>query len=85
MRKKIDYLDRNPEHRVKRAEALHNSKPGEKVMVDGIEYFKPKRACVNCIGLQFKNGDAWCSSFHKVIKNIVKNRDSCEFWVFNEG
>lgn len=85
MRRKIDYLDRNQEHRIKRSDALFKAKPGEKVMVDGIEYSRPKQACVNCSKLGWRKSEHWCEAFHKRIKDIVVNMNDCQWWDFNNG
>ena len=89
MRKRIDYLDRNPDHRVRRAEALKGKAPGETVIVDGIEYFRVKQACINCDNLDWDDSEPFCiansSKYNRArVKDLEKDQGDCDMWCFRE-
>jgi len=63
--KRFKCLDRNRNHRIKRADALDGINPGQSVTVDGIKYSLPKQGCINCENLEFRN------KFFCTLKQIV--------------
>lgn len=83
----IDYLDRDADHRYRRSLEITKLNPGESCLVDGIEYFKPKQACVNCKNLTFRNDLPFCIVNHTKINinKIDTPRNDCEFWDFRKG
>ena len=68
-KRRIECLENNQNHRIKRSEAIDKLKPGESVMVDNIEYRKYKQACVNCTHLEIRN-KFYCIKLNIVIEGI---------------
>lgn len=79
-------LDGNKNHRYERSKALDTISPGESVTVEGIEYMKPKRACVNCGYLDFRVGEPYChaNAQRMSMDDLVIDQSDCWFWSFRE-
>jgi len=83
------WLNGNWEHRVKRSEAMNGLKPGESVVVDTIEYTRPKQACINCAHLDFNDKVAYCVAnssrgSRDKVKDLTKDQTDCDIWKFRE-
>ena len=84
----IECMDNNLEHRIKRGE--YKAKPGETYVIDGVEYHKPKQACVNCDNLGFHDGSFFCTSNSgrgnkEKVNDLTKDQSKCDFWRFKEN
>ena len=72
-------LEDNLNHRIKRAEK--SLTPDDSFIVDGIEYVRIKKACVNCSKLDYRGGNFFCMAHKQRVSELES--PGCDAWDMN--